>query len=337
MVSVETVSGLAASRRLFERVSLNHQILDNKYWTAPYDGKGHESYVPVGRGVRTSVHCAEWRSFSACLDVEAHAGKTFRGEDATGKVFVRHNHLWCGSAACPVCFIRGFAAREARNMAARFDEAVKRGLGMPEHVVVSFPESYYHLGEDELRVVARNALVERGFNGGASMFHGYREDRSDHVLRWHPHYHFIVVPEGGTFKCRGCSKTCSSSCDGFEERGRQAYVRDKLLVKVLPKRKTIHGTAFYQLHHSTMRIGLRRSHIVKWFGVCSTRKYKSGRPKASSPCGVCGGETTRAFYVGHKKIEKNIGSKDYRSVFLASYVDGLGNKEFVERVGDRFG
>lgn len=111
MVSVEVVN-----RSLNERLRLNHAILNNKYWFLPVDDEGHENYIPVGRGVRSSEFCGRWTSLSVCKNVEGHKGVSLGGTDCTGKVVVRHNHMWCSNSKCPVCFIRGWSTREARSI-----------------------------------------------------------------------------------------------------------------------------------------------------------------------------------------------------------------------------
>lgn len=89
------------------RLSLNRAILDNAYWYLPVDDKGHENFVPVGRGVRTSDWCARFAGMSVCKNFPEHDGHLVCGENATGKVVTRLRHLWCHKSSCPVCFSRG--------------------------------------------------------------------------------------------------------------------------------------------------------------------------------------------------------------------------------------
>jgi len=60
----------AVERSFRERLSLNRQILQNKYWFLPVDDVGHENYVPAGRGVKSSNLCAKWSSFSVCKNFQ---------------------------------------------------------------------------------------------------------------------------------------------------------------------------------------------------------------------------------------------------------------------------
>jgi len=107
-------------RSLDERVRLNRAILTNKYWHLPVEDKGHEDFEPVGRGVPSSDFCGKWMHLVVCRNFEGH--KTY-GER---KVVVRHKHAWCHKATCPVCFIRGWSVRGARNIANRLDKYVER-------------------------------------------------------------------------------------------------------------------------------------------------------------------------------------------------------------------
>ena len=43
------------------RLSLNKAISTNPYWFLPVDDKGHENFMPVGRGVPSSDWCGRYR------------------------------------------------------------------------------------------------------------------------------------------------------------------------------------------------------------------------------------------------------------------------------------
>lgn len=40
------------------------------------------------------------------------------------------------------------------------------------------------------------------------------------------------------------------------------------------ERRTVGGTAWYQLNHATVKVGVKCFRVVTWFGVCSYRKLK---------------------------------------------------------------
>jgi len=329
------VSPEAYNRSLAERVSLNRQILENPYWILPVDDKGHENYVPVGRGVKSSNLCGVHVSYDVCKDVEAHRGVVKNGVDYTDTIGVRHKHLWCKKSGCPVCFIRGWSVRGARFIdEARLQVAVERGFGDVEHVVVSAPKKDYGLSEMVLRKRARAVLSACGIEGGCMIFHGFRVDRERSVLVWSPHYHILGFVAGGYDRCRRCKGGDCYACDGVEGRCYRAYRENGWIVRVLPKRKTVYGTAWYQLHHATIRLGIKRFHVVTWFGRVAYNNFKSGelKPKAEVACFICGGEMTKHFYVGERRIPKNIGDVGYKPCFAVHVSE---SDYFVEGVGSR--
>ena len=329
MVSVE-----ALNRSFSERLRLNHAILNNKYWFLPVDNVGHENYQPVGRGVQSSPLCGRWASFSVCKNVEGHKGVSLSGTDCTGKVVVRHNHMWCNKSSCPVCFIRGWSTRQARSIGGRFVEADKRGFSGVEHIMMSFSVADRDLPDSVLREKCRKALSDRGVIGGCMIFHGFREDRSRGVLAWSVHYHVLGYIKGG-YSCRDCKKSCFKGCGGFVDRSYRCFERDGCIVKVLGQRKTVVGTAWYQLNHATIRVGIRRFQSVTWFGVCGYRKFKSEKLKAENLCPACNDEMVRCHHVGDRHIVKDIGSADYVPLFVDDEFDGSGAPNYVEAVGGR--
>lgn len=335
---MEMSSVEAVDRSFARRLPLNRAILKNKYWFLPVDYKGHENYMPVGRGVKSSDFCSRWVSFSVCKNVEGHKGVFLGGTDCTDKVVVRHNHMWCTKSSCPVCFNLGWSVREARSITGRFIEGDKRGFGKVEHIMVSVSVVDRDLPESVLREKCRKALVVRGVIGGSMIFHGFREDKSRGVLVWSPHYHVLGYIEGG-YNCRCCKRkwNCLKGCGGFDDRGYQGFLETGYFVKVLGERTTIFGTAWYSLNHATIRVGIKRFQSVTWFGVSSYCKFKSEKVKTESLCPACGDEMGRCFYVGKRHIVKDIGSADYVPLFVDDEFGEDGEPNYVDVVGGRFG
>jgi len=305
----------------------------------PVDDSGHEEYMPVGRGVKSSDLCASHRSFSVCDNIEGHKGKFLNGVDCTDKVIVRHNHLWCKKSSCPSCFIRGWSVSEARSIENRFIEGDRRGFGKVEHVMVSVALADRGLPESVMRKKCRDALKDRGVIGGAMLFHGYRIGKEHEALRWGPHYHCLGYIEGGFDRCRNCvhKRDDCKSCIGFKGREVRGYAKDGYLVKVLAERKTIFGTAFYQLNHATVRVGIKRFMVVTWFGNCATRMFKSAEVKAKISCPVCKDEMVKSMYMGQRPIVKDIGHPKYVAVFPFERLDENGEPYWIPIVGSRFG
>jgi hypothetical protein len=174
-------------------------------------------------------------------------------------------------------------------------------------------------------------------SGGCLIFHGFREDRDRNVLVWSPHYHFLGFIDGG-FRCRDCvhEREDCSSCSGFKGREVRGYAKDGYLVKVLAERKTVVGTAWYQLNHATVRVGVKRFQSVTWFGVCGYCKFKSVKVKSESFCPACAGEMGKCAYMGKRPIVKDIGSAQYVPLFVDDEFDVSGEPNYVE-VGGKFG
>ena len=324
------------------RLKLNSAIFKNPYWVLPVDDEGHENYEPIGRGVKTSSDCARWVGVNVCKNVEGHEGKTLNGEDYTGKVVVSNRHWWCKKSSCPVCFLRGWSKRRACNVEARLNTGVKRGLGKIEHVMVSVSIADRVLSESAFRPKCRKFLLECGVAGGCMIFHGFRRDKERGVLAWRPHYHVLGFIKGGYARCRNCKRKwdCVKGCGGFDDRAWQMYQRSGYYVKVFAERKksyyedkdNIFGTAFYQVNHSTIRLGVKRFHTVTWFGVCGNRKFESEKVVVKTICPLCCDEMKRSVYVGKEPIVKDVGHPDYRSIFPMSEFGEDGEPNFIDRV-----
>ena len=331
MVSVE-----ATNRSFSERLALNHAILKNRYLVLSVDDAGHENFVPVGHGLSTSPLCGVWTSLSVCKNKVGHEGVMVGDVDCTGKVVVRHNHLWCTSSSCPICFLRGWSVRLARSMEDRLNTGVKRGLGKIEHVSVSVAVADRGLPEPLMRKKCRDALFDRGVSGGCLLFHGYRIDRKRNVLAWSPHYHALCFILPSFDVCRDCSheRGDCKTCSGFKGREVRGFAKDKILVRVHDIRKTVIGTAHYQLNHSTARLGIKRFSIVTWFGKCANRMYKAEKVKAEVKCPACESPMVRSVYVGKRHIVKNIGDAAYVPWFTDDEFDG-DTPNYIDLVGVR--
>ena len=330
MVSVDDVD-----KSFSRRLRLNRAILNNKYWMLPVDDKGHENYAPVGRGVKSSDFCGRWTSASVCKNVEGHKGAVLGGVNYTGKIVVKHNHMWCNKSSCPICFARGWSVRGARSIEGRLLEAMNRGLGEVEHITVSVPVADRDLPESVLRVKCRDALRDRGVTGACMIFHGFRIDRARECLVWSPHYHALGFIEGGFDRCRECvhSRGDCASCDGFKGREVRGFEKDGYLVKVHGRRRTVFGTAHYQLNHATIRHGVRRFHVVTWFGSVSYRKFKSVKLKADAVCPICQEEMVKCAYVGKKHIVTDVGEVGYVPLFADDEFDEDGEPKYIELGG----
>ena len=276
----------------------------------------------VGNGEKSRVDCGLWATFKGCLNVEGH-NKVFFDEkgvpvDCSRKIYARHVRRWCYAPSCPVCFEHGFALREANRIEVRLREASKR-FGLVEHIVVSVPVKDFGLEYNALRRKVVKVLKSRGVVGGVLIFHGFRVNKVGLTYwYWSPHFHVLGYVLGGYSRCRSCTnRVCVGKgnydkCDGFEAKTRRLNVKDGYIVKVLGERKTVFGTAFYQLTHSSYRVDVRRFHIATWFGVVSYRKLKVTIEKRRELCPLCQEELVSLVYSGRRHIVKDRFSPEYK-------------------------
>ena len=324
------------NRSISARVRLNRQLLQNLYWCLPCDDTGHENYTPVGRGVVSSGHCGVHVGYDVCKDVEAHKGIVKNGVDYTDTIGVRHRHLWCKNAGCPLCFVRGWSTTRARKIESRLDLAVERGFGAVEHIVVSAPQEAYNLSEDVLRKKARSVLLSCGIFAGTMIFHGFRVDKERMVLAWGSHYHSLGFVDGGYDRCRECKGGDCYACDGIQGKLYRAYRETGWIVRILDKRETVYGTLWYLLHHSTIRLGVKRFCAITYFGRMAYNNFSTkgllDECKAESKCFICDGEMVKCFYVGKLSFAKNLGDVDYQPFFAVPVSE---SDNFVKIVGSR--
>jgi len=299
----------------------------------PVEGKWafHGAFQLVGNGSVTNASCGMFKGFKGCIRDHLHDKVGLDGVDYTGKAFIRIVRYGCDKPSCPVCFKSGWAVREAGNIERRLKEASKR-FGSVEHIVASVPVRDYGLKFESLRKKVLDILVARGVVGGTLIFHGARYNLQRHWY-WSPHFHVLGFISGG---CRGCKKGCLN-CGGFEGRTRRAFEKDGYIVKVFDKRKTVFGTAWYQLNHSSLKVGVVRFHIATWFGVCSYRKLKVVVQKPNDSCPICGEELVRLHHLGVRRIVKVKGESGYVPCFYDSIVGADGSPNWCEAPKVHFG
>ena len=290
----------------------------------------------VGNGVKTNQWCGKFSSYRGCVRVDLHKGVTLLdGTNYTGKAYVEiHSHS-CHKPSCPVCYL-SWASRQAHKIEGRLAEAGKR-FGKAEHVVVSLPTWDYGLGYEGLRKKVVKILRSRGVIGGCLIFHGFRYN-TVRLWYWSPHFHVLGVIKGG-YCCRSCNHERGDcrSCSGFNGREVRGFEKDGYIVKVMGERKTIFGTAWYQLNHSTIRTNVKRPHACTWFGVCSYRKLKVKVEKKKSLCPICGEELVKLHYFGDSRIVKERDSPEFVGSFVDDLIGNDGALNWVEAHSGSYG
>jgi hypothetical protein len=293
----------------------------------------------VGQGKVTNGNCGKFRALYACSREDLHRLIMLDGVNFAGKVYFKPNFFSCDKPSCPICYKFGWAVREARRIELRLKEADKR-FGLVEHVVCSVAPRDYGLSFEGLRLKAIQALAVRGVVGGVLIFHGFRYNER-RLWYWSPHFHCLGFLLGG-YKCRGCKRksNCLKGCGGFDDRSYQTFLKDGWYVKVLGKRKSVYHTAWYQLNHASVKVGVKRFHVATWFGVCSYRKLKVTVEYKKAVCPICQHDLVEHSYHGNKPDILALSSSDRGSCVLrrgfADLVEG-GRVVWVEVVRHGFG
>lgn len=264
----------------------------------------------VGHGQQTKGCCGHIRKTKVCLNVDLHNRLTLDGKSYIGKVKYKKVHFWCHKPECPVCY-GAWATRESYKMEGRLNE-VSRHFGQAEHLVISVPKHLYHLSVKALRRKAVKILEGLGVIGGSVITHAFRF-RPDH---WYigVHFHALGFVLGGLGRCRHCQKrlarSCPDSCDGFLVRAWKEHLKSGWYITVahdrygnIAERKSVRGTAKYELSHASFEKGSKRANIVLWFGVCSYRKLKWTPEKKKEVCEICGYELKHGCYVGSERFD----------------------------------
>jgi hypothetical protein len=275
----------------------------------------------VGHGERTSDKCGTFRRVVGCTRVELHNKRAFdkHGDlvNYSGKGYFKPVFHSCDKPSCPVCYERGWAVRAANNVDFRLGEISRQidhvAFGEIEHAVVTIAQKYWDLDYKSLCKLCDRVLVSRGVVGGCIIPHGFRyanliEARAKGRTagwRFSPHFHVLGFIRGGMRRCRGCKGDCKRGCGGFIDRNYRLNEQDGCFVKVLAKRKSVWGTGWYQCHHATIQIGVKRPHVVRWFGIASYNKMKIPKAlrveyneKHKAKCVICGSELVEHQYHG---------------------------------------
>jgi hypothetical protein len=226
----------------------------------------------------------------------------------------------------------------------------ERVLGLPyvdvEHLQASLPESDYGLSYKDMCEKAISALKASHVFGGNIIFHAFRKDYDKCELFPSYHFHCLGHIRGG-YKCRDCEHLkCSSkmrlycgasagSCDGFEQVTRKAHVNDGWIVSlaknengVVEKRNSLFGTAWYQLEHSALEVGVKRFQIVKWFGAVNNCKLKTVHSPPECNCPACHSPMKLDYLPDGVSVVSNRGERGFVKNFVTEHIeDDVGSEE----------
>jgi hypothetical protein len=306
---------------------INDLVVESEVDYPSLDVWGNGVLKRVGQGEQTDSRCGQNLGVKACLNVDLHAHTSLDGLNHAGNVFVKKIIHSCDKPSCRVCCRRGWAVREASAIEYRINESAKR-FGVAEHIICSVPKSDYGLSFVKMKAKVLAVLRKRGVIGGVLIFHAERFcNFKESVVKGKPcgwyvsfHFHVIGFIDGGYGCCRGCRKNTLEclACSGFEGRTRREFYKESSeyckktkvvddgksggwIVSVKGARKTIHGTAWYQLNHATLVRGAKRSTVTWWFGVCGYTKLKLKKEDRvrRDICPICQHVLEEVVYVGN--------------------------------------
>lgn len=280
----------------------------------------------VGNGERKSLECGRPVGFEICDSEEHDFLSHVDGKSFKGLVDVHVKHKSCFRYDCPVCYL-SWAVHEAHAIDWKLEHVGKK-WGLADHVVVSLADNTL-FADCSLEVFSKVvALVVKGLKkrhvvGGCLIFHGFRyadfeESRSKGVpfgWRWSPHFHVLGFIYGR---------------QAFYDAVPKQFLKDGLVVKLKDKRKTVFGTAWYQLNHASVRPDKKRFCVARWFGVGRSEKVdKMPKERAALKCRVCGRELVSAVYRGKKYLGKFKPLKECSKDDRRFYAERLENGEYV--------
>ncbi len=200
-----------------------------------------------------------------------------------GKVFVRRYQRTCLRAECPTCY-ESWAGKEAGKIEHRLENSPK--LRRPIHLVVSPSEkdvSMLHF--EALRRKSYVISKSSGFLGGSCIIHPFRENELTKTWYFSPHFHMIGF--------------------GWIEGTKEGYESHGWVVKNAGVRKTVSGTALYQLSHAGVHA---KYHTVTWFGSMSYNKLSVPKQvPGKETCPICGEEIRQLWYMGSAVLPEQAG------------------------------
>lgn len=206
-------------------------------------------------GEQTNESCGVFFQ-KGCLEIQNHP---------EGKAVFHPRVKRCFSPKCPICW-KSWVFREAERIAYRFQESGQKGK--PIHVTVSPPRSEWGKDPSELRRKSYVLAKKVGFFGGSCIFHPFRQNKVSGEWYFSPHFHLI-----GFGWIKGTAHLHSHT----------GYV-----IKNIKVRKSVFGTAFYQLTHAGIFYGPNKKHTVTWFGSMGYNKLKiPKKPEDPEKCPYC--------------------------------------------------
>ena len=261
------------------------------------EGEGlhtHEGILPLAKSIKVMGYgwllpghgesyadCGAWR-YEGCLNVDQHTQEGLF-EGMVGKVYVRVFKRSCARAECPTCYEK-WAGKEALKIEWRLLSWYSSKNVI--HVIASCPHKIKNGFFGQMRRECYSVLKKAGFIGGSVIFHPFRQRKKTKEWYWSPHFH-----------CLGY---------GWIKNTKALYEATGWVVKNAGLRKTISGTALYQLSHCGVH---EKLHSVTWFGALAYNKLRvlPLPEKEKEICPMCGEELRPLWYFGAQKLPEEEG------------------------------
>ena len=251
----------ALNGRVDDHISHGYPAYSEKYdhsslgiWHLPGHGEAYDD-------------CGDWRA-RGCENVGGHPAGLDR---VAGGIVVEFYKRRCMRKECPICY-EAWAGKEAQRIDHRLRSFKLDRFRKVIHLIASVPIEDYSLSFTDLRRKAYKIVKKARFIGGCCIFHPFRL-RED---RWYfsPHFHFLGF--------------------GWIMGTKNLFEESRWIVKNVGVRKSVLGTALYQLSHAG--VSEKGYHVVTWFGSLSYNKLAvDPLPQEVHVCPICGHEFVKMF------------------------------------------
>lgn len=194
--------------------------------------------------------------------------------------YARRVKFNCARAECPVCH-RTWILKATQAIVERIAAGRPAIRSRPIHISVSPPRPTWDglltkKGYLKTRRKAQRLAKKAGFHGGCCIYHPYRENKQTNRWRWSPHYHMMGY--------------------GWIKGTAGLHATTGWIVKNHRVRKSIGGTAYYQLSHAGVKAG---HHVVTWFGSLSWKALRIPRTRPTpETCPTCGAQLRPLIWIG---------------------------------------
>lgn len=284
-IDISSKGAEALSSSVLQNERLESRDLDQDPGILPVPESTTFGFSMVGNGESRSW-CGELR-FRGCFNQEEHLDSTLEGENPFHKDVIQKFYASCGRLDCPICYEKA-CGKLAKKISWRIKHFHLKGRKLEViHVTASAPNFAYSWSFEKLKAQAIKLLKVSGFIGGSLIFHPWRLkcSRCGGSLERDTAAHKICVDCGSSFSVWVFSPHFHALGYGWIKRTDFIYDNHGWVIRNLGVRKSVSGTALYQLSHAGFS---KKKHSVVWFGALAYNKMRCPKlPKEEHLCPVC--------------------------------------------------